>query len=31
MFVERHDLVIGFEVDVIQDALVEQLLIVRSG
>jgi hypothetical protein len=30
-FIEGHDFVIGFEVDVIQNALVEQLLVVRSG
>lgn len=30
-FIEGHDLVIGLEVDIIQDALVEQLLVVGSG
>jgi len=31
VFVEGHDLVVGLEVDLVEDALVEQLFIVGAG
>ena len=31
VFVEGHDLVVGLEVDFVEDALVEQLFVVGAG
>jgi hypothetical protein len=31
VFIEGHDLVVGFEVYLVEDALVEQLFVVGAG